>query len=160
MNDSWDEFRDKFCLEFFRISCIIDLHRDICHFWQNKKESIGKAWCRFSCLVKSGPVLSIRESLLLRNFYEDLDKHSSYYLVVANGGSFLHKSPIEGRKILDNIMMYTDFTVKCESLRKESKSSQEDLSTAESNPPPFTFSDSAIKTRSDQEHRGKKKFNP
>ena len=71
-------------------------------------------------------------------------QHSSYYLVVANGGSFLHKSPAECREILDNIMMYTDFTVRCETLQEERKSSQEKLLAPESNPSPSTSSDSAI----------------
>ena len=133
MNDSWDEFRDKFCLEFFRISCIIDLHRDICHFWQNKKESIGKAWCRFSCLVKSGPVLSIRESLLLCNFYEGLDKCSAFHLNVVSRGSFPRMTLAEGRKFLYDIIDSIAVTIMPELLRKICKSNQVDLLVVKSN---------------------------
>jgi len=88
--------------------------------------------------MKSGPVLSISESLLLHNFYEGLDKDSTYYLDVATGGSFLHRSPAECREILDDIMIRTDFTVRCEPLQEERKSSQEELPAAESNPLPCT----------------------
>ena len=94
--------------------------------------------------MKSGPVLSISESLLLHNFYEGLDKDSTYYLDVATGGSFLHRSPAECREILDDIMIRTDFTVRCEPLQEERKSSQEELPAAESNPLPCTSLDSAI----------------
>jgi hypothetical protein len=41
-------------------------------------------------------------------------------------------------------MISNDFTVKCESLQEERKSSQEDLPAAESNPLPSTSLDSAI----------------
>jgi hypothetical protein len=75
--------------------------------------------------VESGPVLSIPESLLLRNFYEGLDKDSAYYLNAISKGSFFHKSPAEGRKILDSIIEYTTFRVKPRPLQEERKSSHE-----------------------------------
>ena len=78
------------------------------------------------------------ESLLLRNFYEGFDKDSAYYLEVANGGSFQHRSPTECWEILDDFMISTDFTISCEPLQEECKSSQEDLLAAESNPSPYT----------------------
>ena len=84
------------------------------------------------------------ESLLLRNFYEGLDKDSAYYLEVANGGSFLHRSPTECWEILDDFMISTDFTISCEPLQEECKSSQEDLPIAESNPSTSTSLDSAV----------------
>ena len=51
VSGSWGELRDNFCLRFFPTFRVITLHRDICHFRQKEKESIGKAWFRFSCLV-------------------------------------------------------------------------------------------------------------
>ena len=95
-------------------------------------------------LMESGPVLSMSESLLLRNFYEGLDKDSTYYIDIASVGSFLIWSPTECREILDNILIRTDFTVWCESLQKERKSSQEDLPTTECNPLPYTSLDSVV----------------
>jgi len=108
VNDSWDELKDKFCLEFFPMSRIIALHRDIRCFQQNEKESVSTAWYIFLSLIKSGPMLSIPESLLLRNFYEGLDKYSATYIDIAIGWSF--KSPTEHWKLLDNIDEYTIFT--------------------------------------------------
>jgi len=43
VNDNWDELRDKFCLEFFPMSRIIALHRDIRSFQQNERECIRAA---------------------------------------------------------------------------------------------------------------------
>ena len=89
VNDSWDELKDKFCLEFFPMSRIIALHRDIRCFLQNERESLSTAWYRFLGLIKSRPILSIPESLLLCNFYEGFDKYSAAYLDITIGGSFL-----------------------------------------------------------------------
>ena len=108
VNDSWDALRDKFCIEFFPMSHIIALHRDIRSFQQNERECIRAAWYKFLSLIESGPILSIPESLLLRNFYEGLDKYSATYLDIAIGWSF--KSPTEHWKLLDNIDEYTIFT--------------------------------------------------
>ena len=59
VHDNWEELRDKFYLEFFPMSRIIALHRDIRYFKQNERESIRAAWYRFLSLIESGPVLSI-----------------------------------------------------------------------------------------------------
>ena len=101
VNGSWDELRDKFCLSFFPQSYIVELQRDILCFQQNEKESIGSAWARFSLLLMFGPNLSIPDHVLLQHFYIKLDTESAFYLDVTSGGSFAHKTPSEGRKILD-----------------------------------------------------------
>ena len=89
VKDGWDDLRDKFCLEFIPMSRIIALHRDIRCFLQNERESVSTAWYKFLGLIKSGPVLSIPESLLLCNFYEGFDKYSAAYLDITIGESFL-----------------------------------------------------------------------
>jgi len=111
VHDNWDELRDKFCLEFFLMSRIIALHRDIRSFQQNERESIRAAWYRFLSLIESGPVLSIPESLLLRNFYEGLDKYSAFHLDVVSGGSFSRMTLAEGRKFLYDIIDSIVFTI-------------------------------------------------
>ena len=42
-NGDWDELKDKFCLAFFPMSCIVSLPRAILDFEQHEKESIGAA---------------------------------------------------------------------------------------------------------------------
>ena len=83
--------------------------KDILCFQQNEKESIGAARARFSLLLISGPNLSISDHVLLQHFYIGLDTESALYLDVAAGGSFSHKTPSEGRKILDHIIENTSF---------------------------------------------------
>jgi hypothetical protein len=94
-------------------------------------ESVGVAWFIFSCLVESGPVLSIPESFV----------------------TFMRRSrrtpPIMSMALLEghfsiSLIEYTTFKVKPKPLQEEHKSSHEDLLAAESDPSPSTPSDSAI----------------
>ena len=66
--------------DFFPESHIVALRKDILGFQQNEEETIGAAWARFSLLVKSGPVLSIPDHVLLQHFYTGLDMDSASYL--------------------------------------------------------------------------------
>ena len=63
-NGDWDELKDKFYLAFFPMSRIDSLPRAILDFEQ-RKESIGAAWARFSALLHAGPDLSLPDSILL-----------------------------------------------------------------------------------------------
>ena len=80
------------------MSHIIAVHKDIRSFQQNERECIRAAWYKFLSLIESGPVLSIPESLLLRNFYEGLDKYSAFYLDAVSRGSFSLMTIAEGRE--------------------------------------------------------------
>jgi hypothetical protein len=64
-NGNWDELKDKFCLVFFPISCIVSLPRVILNFEQHEKESIGVAWARLSILIHFDLDLSLPDSILL-----------------------------------------------------------------------------------------------
>ena len=87
-------------LDFFPESHIVALRKDILGFQQNEEETIGAAWARFSLLVKSDPVLSIPDHVLLQHFYLGLNKESTNHLDASAGGSFSHKTLIEGMEIL------------------------------------------------------------
>ena len=87
-------------LDFFPESHIVALRKDILFFQQNEEETIGEAWARFPLLVKSGPVLSIPDHVLLQHFFSGLDKESTNHLDASAGGSFSHKTLIEGMEIL------------------------------------------------------------
>ena len=92
----------------------------------------------------SGPNLSIPDHVFLQHFYIGLDTESTFYLDVTSGGSFTHKTPSEGRKILDRITENTSFVANSEPSNKECTSSHEDILAAESDPlPPITL-DSAL----------------
>lgn len=47
------------------------------------------------------PSLSIPDHVLLQHFYSGLDKESAIYLDITAVGSFMHKTPIERKVILD-----------------------------------------------------------
>ena len=49
------------------------------------------------------------EYVLLQHFRTGLNKKSAYYLDITAGGSFMHKTPSEGKEILDQILENTSF---------------------------------------------------
>ena len=128
------------------MSRIIVLHRDILSFQQNERECIRAAWYRFLSLIESGPVLSIPKSMLLRNFYEGLDKYSTFYLDVVSRGSFPRMTLAEGRKFLYDIIDSIAFTIMPELLREICKLNQEDLLAVKSNLSSSTSLDLALET--------------
>ncbi len=101
--------RDRFCLAFFPVTRITALQVEILSFKQIKNESIGAAWSKFTNLVQSEPTLSLPEYVLLQHFHTGLDKESAFYLDITTGGSVMHRTPSEGRTILDRILENTSF---------------------------------------------------
>ena len=160
VNRSWDELRDKFCLSFFTQSRIVALLRDVLCFQQNEKETIGAAWARFSLLLISSPNLSISDHVLLQYFYIGLDTESTLYLDIAAGGSFSHKTPIEGREILDRITENTSFVANDGSSQEEHTSSHEDILAAESDLSPPTTQDSALEPSSEPQAPKEEEIQP
>ena len=132
MNGNWGELRDEFCLKFFPESRLIALRKDIVCFQQNEKESIGAAWARFLLLVKSGPVLSIPDYVLVEHFYSGLNKDSAANLDMTAGGSFYHKTLAEGMEILEIITENTSFAAESVPSHEQHKSCHEDILEAKS----------------------------
>ena len=86
--------------------------------------------------------------MLLQHFYIGLDMESTLYLDVATGGSFSHKTLLEGREILDRITENTSFVANAGSSQEEHTSSHEDILAAESDLSPPTTLDSALEPSS------------
>ena len=103
-NGDWEELRDDFCLSFSSLSDEASRRGDIIAFKQLEKESIGAAWARFSNLLASSPDWSIPDDISLHIFYMGLDMDKADDLDIAAGGSFVHRTPTEGREILDHIL--------------------------------------------------------
>jgi hypothetical protein len=98
-------------------------------------------------LTQSGPNLSIPEHVLLQHFCFGLNKEAALHLDCTAGGSFAHKTPSEGRKLLDLILENTSsFDPINEPTPEESTSSMEEPSMAESEPIPSTSQDSPFET--------------
>ena len=109
-----------------------------------EKESIGAAWARFSHLLAACPDLSIPEDVSLHIFYTGLDMDSTDDLDIIAGGSFAHRSPTEGREILDRILRKSSLPSYPREPQHESQSHHESPSSAESNPSPSTSRDSSV----------------
>ena len=108
------------------------------------EESIGAAWARFSQLLATCPDWSIPEDVSLHIFYTGLDMDSTDDLDIIAGGSFAHRSPTEGREILDRILRKSSLpSYPCEP-QHESQSHHESPSSAESKPIPTTSPDSSV----------------
>ena len=86
------------------MSRIGSLPRAILNFEQYEKESIGAAWTRFSVLIHSGLDLSLPDNMLLDLFCSSLDIEADLYLDMIVGGSFVHKTMMEQKKILAHIL--------------------------------------------------------
>ena len=133
-NGDWEELRDNFCLSFSSLSDEASRRGDILAFEQLEKESIGAAWARFSHLLASSPDWSIPDDISLHIFYMGLDMDSADDLDIAAGGSFVHRTPTEGREILDQILGNSSFVAyPCEP-QQESQSHLESPSSDESYP--------------------------
>ena len=99
----WEELRNRFYLTFFPIYRIATLRQEILNFQQKEKETIGVAWDYFSILPRSGLDLSIPRHVLLQHFWLGLRKESTLQLDITAGGSFTHKTTVEGEALLDRI---------------------------------------------------------
>jgi len=140
----WEELRDDFCLLLSSSSHEASLRSEVLAFEQLEKESISATWARFSRLLASCPDWSILKDVSLYIFYTGLHMDSADDLDIAAGGSFAHRSPTEGREILDRILRNSSLpSYPCEP-QHESQSHHESPSSAESSPSPSTSQDSSV----------------
>ena len=85
----------------------------------------------FLLFVKSVPILSLPDYVLLEHFYSGLDMDSASYLDMTTGGSFAHKTLAEGMDILEIISENTSFVAESTPSQEQRKSSHEDILAAE-----------------------------
>ena len=98
--------------------------------------------------------------MLLQHFYIGLDTESALYLDIAAGGSFAHKTPSEGREILDRITENTSFVANTGPSQEEHTSSHEDILAAESDLSPPTTQDSALEPSSEPQAPEEEEIQP
>ena len=99
---------------------------------------------RFSRLLASCPDWSIPDDVALHIFYTGLDMDSADDLDIAAGGSFTHRSPTEGREILDRILRKSSLPSYPSEPQHEFQLHHESPSSAESSPSPPTSLDSSV----------------
>jgi hypothetical protein len=78
-------------------------------FEQQKTESLGAAWARFTKTVESGPDLGIAEPILLQHFHDGLGPESVVFLDSSSGGSFAHRTLSECKDTLGKILENTPY---------------------------------------------------
>jgi hypothetical protein len=100
----------KFCIAFFPISQVAQLHRGVLNFQQKEKETLGVAWAHFSDIISSGPDLTIPDLILLQHIYLGLSKETSHYLDITFKALFFHLSSIGGKDVLNKIAENTPYT--------------------------------------------------
>jgi len=130
----WGSLHSNFCLDFYRISQIINLRVKVLSIKQESTETLTSAWNRFTTLLASSPDLNLPDPILLQHFYKGLSRESRKLLDTTSRGSFLHVSSEKVRLILDQILSTElDYLLEVEP--------QPQL--AETNPSPHTPSTSA-----------------
>jgi len=82
VNGNWEEIQEMFCLAFFPLYKITDLRIEDLQF-QQKEETLGAAWARFSSLTNSGPNLALPNHVLHYHFYHGLNKEAALHLDIA-----------------------------------------------------------------------------
>jgi len=103
MQGDWETLCSKFCLNFFPISRVVSLRKDILNFRQLEEESLATSWDHFNKLIITGPNLAIQDPVLLQHFYMGLSKDSAQSLDQASRGAFLQLSASEARFMLNRI---------------------------------------------------------
>ena len=93
VHGEWEVLQTKFCIAFFPISRVAQLHQEVLNFQQKEKETLGATWAYFNDIISSRPDLTIPDPILLQHVYLGLSKETTHYLDIASGGSFLHLSP-------------------------------------------------------------------
>jgi hypothetical protein len=102
---SWIILKDQFCFAFFPLSKIIDLRNEVLNFAQKEGETLGAAWSKYNQLALSGPELSILDAMFMQHFLHGLGTESTKYLDMTSRGVFVHCTVVEGKSILDRILL-------------------------------------------------------
>jgi hypothetical protein len=69
---NWNRLVKKFCENFFPISRVQNVRKQVINSAQGEEEGIDQAWERFNGLIKQGPMLGFFGDVLLHTFYFSL----------------------------------------------------------------------------------------
>ncbi|KAJ9544890.1 hypothetical protein OSB04_024597 [Centaurea solstitialis] len=103
---TWEGLRSKFLSRFFPPSKIDKLRADIRSFQQDDGETISEAWERFKHLLNSCPSHGLNKSEQVQTFYSGLAYSSRPTLDSSAGGVFMYKTPTEGYKLLEDMLIH------------------------------------------------------
>jgi hypothetical protein len=100
---NWNELMKNFCRQFFPLSKIQHVRRQVITFEQGKNEGIDQAWERFNALTKQGPKLGFPGDVLLHTFYFSLTPECMQFVRMCAGGDLMEKTLTEAAQILQRI---------------------------------------------------------
>ncbi|KAJ9539125.1 hypothetical protein OSB04_031858 [Centaurea solstitialis] len=103
---TWEGLRSKFLSRFFPPSKIDKLRAEIRSFQQDDGETISEAWERFKHLLNSCPSHGLNKSEQVQTFYSGLAYSSRATLDSSAGGIFMYKTPTEGYKLLEDMLIH------------------------------------------------------
>ncbi|KAJ9566930.1 hypothetical protein OSB04_002896 [Centaurea solstitialis] len=103
---TWEGLRSKFLSRFFPPSKIDKLRAEIRSFQQDDGETISEAWERFKHLLNSCPSHGLSKSEHVQTFYSGLAYSSRATLDSSAGGVFMYKTPTEGYKLLEDMLIH------------------------------------------------------
>ncbi|KAJ9552466.1 hypothetical protein OSB04_016511 [Centaurea solstitialis] len=103
---TWEGLRSKFLSRFFPPSKIDKLRAEIRSFQQDDGETISEAWERFKHLLNSCPSHELSKSEQVQTFYSGLAYSSRATLDSSAGGVFMYKTPTEGYKLLEDMLIH------------------------------------------------------
>ncbi|KAJ9567662.1 hypothetical protein OSB04_003628 [Centaurea solstitialis] len=103
---TWEGLCSKFLSRFFPPSKIDKLRAEIRSFQQQDGETISEAWERFKHLLNSCPSHELNKSEQVQTFYSGLAYSSRATLDSSAGGVFMYKTPTEGYKLLEDMLIH------------------------------------------------------
>ncbi|KAJ9566925.1 hypothetical protein OSB04_002891 [Centaurea solstitialis] len=103
---TWEGLRSQFLSRFFPPSKIDKLRAEIRSFQQDNGETISEAWERFKHLLNSCPSHGLNKSEQVQTFYSGLAYSSRATLDSSAGGVFMYKTPTEGYKLLEDMLIH------------------------------------------------------
>ncbi|XP_050387273.1 uncharacterized protein LOC126803521 [Argentina anserina] len=130
---SWTTMVNEFLSKYFPSSRVTHIRKQITGIMQGPDESFYNYYERFKSLVASCPAHGIREGMLLQYFYEGLLQMEREFLDSVAGGSFLDKSNVVAKDLLEKRAMnnqqfgtYASSTRKVHETNSSSSSALED----------------------------------
>ncbi|KAJ9552529.1 hypothetical protein OSB04_016574 [Centaurea solstitialis] len=103
---TWEGLCSKFFSRFFPPSKIDKLRAEIRSFQQDDGEKISESWEQFKHLLNSCPSHGLSKSEQVQTFYSGLGYSSRATLDSSTGGVFMYKTPMEGYKLLEDMLIH------------------------------------------------------
>jgi hypothetical protein len=100
---NWYKLTKKFCRNFFPISKVQHLRRQVITFMQGEEEGIDQAWNRFNELIEQGPRLGFSGDVLLHTFFFSLTPSCIKHIQMCAGGDLMEKTLTKAAQLLQKI---------------------------------------------------------